>query len=133
MITRSTSLRHRVEVILCESRDETNVSKLAPMLLLTRTMEIYQSLGLSEEIEQESERYFYFRPLCLLLQMLRFSRRCIGHGISLCGGCHRYVLADAQSPRARAITSPPSIFNTSHADPHFTATGQIHAVDHAAI
>lgn len=29
------------------------------MLLLTRTMEIYRSLGLSEEIQQESERYFY--------------------------------------------------------------------------
>jgi 2-polyprenyl-6-methoxyphenol hydroxylase-like FAD-dependent oxidoreductase len=33
------------------------------MLLLTRTMEIYRSLGLSEEIEKESERYFYIRPL----------------------------------------------------------------------
>lgn len=45
-----------VEVIVCEACDEKKTSRLIPMLLLSRTMEIYESLGLAEEIKQESER-----------------------------------------------------------------------------
>ena len=44
---------------MCESCEETS-SKLAPMLLLTRTMEIYRSLGFMDEIEEASERYAGF-------------------------------------------------------------------------
>jgi 2-polyprenyl-6-methoxyphenol hydroxylase-like FAD-dependent oxidoreductase len=46
----------RVEVIVCESNDERKTSRVIPLLLLSRTIEVYRSLGLADEIIMESER-----------------------------------------------------------------------------
>ena len=45
-----------IDVTICESRDERATSRVTPQLLLSRTMEIYRSLGLEEEIKNESEK-----------------------------------------------------------------------------
>src|SRR5438045_3529685 len=48
--------RSRTEVIVCEANDERKTSRLIPLLLVSRTMEIYETLGLAEEIKRESEK-----------------------------------------------------------------------------
>ena len=38
--------------MVCEARDEKKTSRLIPLLLVSRTMEIYESLGLADEIKR---------------------------------------------------------------------------------
>jgi hypothetical protein len=46
-----------IEVIICEAQDEDMTTKVAPFLLLSRTMETFRAYGLADAIEKESERY----------------------------------------------------------------------------
>jgi len=50
-------LTSRVDVMVCEAQDEHKTSRPIPLLLLSRAMEIFQSLGMAEELQKASERY----------------------------------------------------------------------------
>lgn len=45
-----------VSVTVCERSPEKGMSRVSPHLLLTRTMEIYRSMGLADDIIKESQR-----------------------------------------------------------------------------
>ena len=50
-------LTSRVDVMVCEAQDEHKTSRPIPLLLLSRAVEIFQSIGIAEEVQKASERY----------------------------------------------------------------------------
>ena len=50
-------LTNRVDVMVCEAQDEHKTSRPIPLLLLSRAVEIFQSIGIAEEVQKASERY----------------------------------------------------------------------------
>ena len=46
----------RVDVMVCEVQDESKTSRPIPLLLLSRTMEIFQSIGMAGELQEASLR-----------------------------------------------------------------------------